>query len=292
MRPPRALPFIILTLLTLVLAARIFAADSTLLETYAKGSIDWQQGEIQVVGYGRYDSFLPEFPEAAARRRAIRAARADAWRNALEVAAHVRIHGDTDFGRLIGDGDLPLAAVQQYLSVGRFDEPIFSADGICSVIYRVPLANLAMLLPATGHRRAGKPFATAPDNAPMAPMAPFAYTGIIIDARRTGAQPALYPHIFDNDGYLLYAPAPGTVPADDYDHEPTTAILYSASLEQALTLSRIGNNPLLLRAASAIEAGGGAATDLVLGYRAARAFRAALIQSDIRAKRAVVIVIH
>jgi hypothetical protein len=283
MRSLLPLQTIILTLLTLAFTAR--TASAALLEPYDKGAIDWEQGLIRVVGYG---SPPPDRNGADGAPPAIWAAKADALRNALELVTQVRVNGSTTVAQLLLAGDLSVSGIEDYLNSGRFGEPRFAPGGICSITYLLPLGELSAKVAPVAGRAGRRTAALPPANAPMAPMAPLAYSGIIIDARRTGLSPALYPQILDSRGYLLYGPGLAQPAADPAQ----TIVAYSRSPEQAQSLPRIGNNPLFLTAAAAqAEPDGGTATDPVLGLRAARHFRAAVVQSDIPSSLAVVIVI-
>jgi hypothetical protein len=77
------------------------------------------------------------------------------------------------------------------------------------------------------------------------------YTGIVIDARGLALQPALFPRILDEDGQVLYAPE--SVQAEVAMQRGYVA--YTRVIDSSQVESRVGKNPLLLRARSAAGPG-------------------------------------
>lgn len=63
-----------------------------MIEEVGAGEIDWETGVIRVVGYGAAPKGVPG---AIGRLLAQRAAKADAYRNALEVIEGVRVRSET-----------------------------------------------------------------------------------------------------------------------------------------------------------------------------------------------------
>lgn len=84
------------------------------------------------------------------------------------------------------------------------------------------------------------------------------YSGLVIDARGMGLRPALLPKIFDESGEELYL---GTyVPAEKVAQNGVA--LYSRDLTSAQTHSRVGKNPLTVKALK-LKANG--PSDIILG---------------------------
>jgi hypothetical protein len=81
-------------------------------------------------------------------------------------------------------------------------------------------------------------------SAPAAEATSGVYTGIVIDARGLALQPALFPRILDEDGQVLYAPE--SVQAEVAMQQGYVA--YTSVMDSPLVESRVGKNPLLLRA--------------------------------------------
>jgi hypothetical protein len=70
------------------------------------------------------------------------------------------------------------------------------------------------------------------------------YTGIIIDARGLAVQRALFPHVFDEEGHTLYAPA--RVQAEMAQQRGY--MVYATAFDSPQIEPRVGKNPLVIRA--------------------------------------------
>jgi hypothetical protein len=77
------------------------------------------------------------------------------------------------------------------------------------------------------------------------------HTGIIIDARGLAVQQALFPHVFDEAGHTLYAPA--KVPLEMARQRGY--MVYAAALDSPQIEPRVGKNPLVLRARRVADSG-------------------------------------
>lgn len=289
----KRIQFTILTLLlTLILATGLVAAAT--IETFDKGQIDWEQNVIRVTGYGAPPS---NAPEATAQLLAMRAAKADAFRNALEVIEDVRVSSSTTVENMMIANDQIRTNVQGFIKGGQFGEPSYDFKGICTITLVLPISGQSGLTPLIIDSVKSKPAPPMlPPDLPAPPVAVQAptpapalpYTGIIIDARTVGVKPALYPQIFDADGYLLYGPTVANTQSAEY----TTLVAYSRSIESAKVMPRVGDNPLQLTATNSVKASNGETTDIILNSTASKAFRDAAAASDILAKQAIVIIIN
>ena len=277
---------IIFALLMLLLSVN--TAFAALTEQYDKGQVDYEVGVIRVIGYGAPPA---NASETVAPLLAMRAAKVDAYRNALEVIDNVRVSSATDVESMMVTSDLVKTSVQGYIKGGQFEAPNYDARGICTITLVLPLSGqngLASLMLNTVKSKPAAPVLPMPEALPMQTPEQAPYTGIVIDARTVGVKPALYPQLFDADGYLLYGPTM----VNTQQAEFTTMVAYSRTLEKAAAMPRVGSNPLKLSATSAIKASNGDTTDIILGSDASKAFRQATSQSDILAKSAIVIVIN
>ena len=110
------------------------------------------------------------------------------------------------------------------------------------------------------------------------------YTGLIIDARGTGAQPAMSPRVFDEAGNELY----GSAYVEQEFVLKHGMAGYVKGLEQAETNDRVAGNPLTVKA---VGVAGKNKTDIVLTDQdAARIRQLAANLNFLREARVVVLV--
>lgn len=277
----------VLTCSFLLVLSAIALSSTAVIEEVGTGEIDWESGVIRVAGYGAPPKGVPG---ALGRLLAQRAAKADAYRNALEVIEGVRVRSETLVQNYMVVSDEIRLSMEGFIKGGHFEQVSFDMENTCEIILVLPLGGekgLSSLLFNTVRQSPALP--TAPPVAILPKPAEPAggYTGIVIDTRGLNIKPALYPQIFDVDGYLLYGPTMVSVDRADF----STMVAYSRSLEKGLAMPRVGKNPLLLKATDAVRSNGGEATDIVLGSEAAVLFRQAVAGTDLLARAAVVFAI-
>ncbi|HEX3043910.1 MAG TPA: hypothetical protein VHY08_04075 [Bacillota bacterium] len=270
--------------LLLLFPTFIIQAESEVMETVGQGQIDWERGVLQVKGSGAL-SQNPGTSLAKAKLMAERAAKADAYRNGLEALEGVRVNSETLVKDFETESDEIRTSVQGYLKGGRFISTNYTSDGICEVMLELPLSgrsDFSRLLYDSVKPR----ITVGPTMAPVQPdYSSVSYTGIIIDTRGLDVKPALYPQVFDTDGFLLYGPT-----VVNFDLLKTkTLVAYTRSVERALVMDRVGKKPLQIKATSVIKATNGEITDLILSVEATRIFRGAAV--GLLAKAAVVFII-
>ena len=274
--------FSLTLVLLLMISSVMVGAEHSMCEQVGNGEIDWETGLIHVVGYG-----VP--PQGAygaqAKLMARGAAKADAYRNAVEVLKGVRVDSQSYVRNYVMQSDEIRTSVDGFVQGARIIGVNQQADGMVEVILELPLggqAGLSTLL----HRPV---VSIRPDyleaQIPSLPSESSQYTGVIIDARNLQLKPALYPQIFDTNGYLLYNSTMVEMDRPGF----TTVVAYARSLELAGRIPRVGKNPLLLSAVSSVQVAGGEKTDLTLNSEAAKAFRE--LGQEIIKKAAVVFVI-
>jgi hypothetical protein len=254
--------------LLLLFPTVIIQAESEVMETIGQGQIDWERGIIQVIGSGAITQ-NPGTSLAKAKLMAQRAAKADAYRNGLEALEGVRVSSETVVRDFETESDEIRTSVQGYLKGGRFISTDYTSDGICEVVLELPLSgksDFSRLLYESVKPR----ITVGPTPVPVQPnRTGISYTGIIIDTRGLEVKPALYPQVFDSDGFLLYGPT-----VVNFDLIKTkTMVAYTRSLERAAAMDRVGRNPLRITATSVIKATNGEITDIVLSIEATRALR-------------------
>ena len=255
-----------------------------MVEEVGSGQIDWANGLIHVVGYGAPPKGVSG-PQAKLMARG--AAKADAYRNAAEVLNGVRVNSETYVANYVTKSDEIRITVEGFVRGARIIRVNQQWDGIIELTIELPLggqAGLTTLLnrpEVIGDYQQDQPVTFGfPASEQASP-----YTGVIIDTRNLMIKPALYPQVFDHEGYLLYASTMVEMARPGF----TTIVAYARSLDLARQLPRLGRNPLVLTAESAVPAAGGEHTDLVLGAEAAKSFRS--LRPEIIKNAAVVFVI-
>lgn len=238
--------------------------------------VDWNEGVITAVGIGAPPPNAVN--QAQARGMAKRAATVIARRNLLEMIKGVQIDSATTVKNFMVDREIVISQVRGFLQNSQILDTAYLSDGSVEVTVGVRLhgglSNL-MLPPAAsfGPRPMAPPVEIVPEAAdeaneePVAPTAPAVpYTGVIIDARGLGVQPALSPRIVDESGAQVYGPENLS---RDYAVKHGMAG-YAKAPEKARVNKRVAGNPMEV-AAAAISGKG--RTDIVLSNQDANAIR-------------------
>jgi len=227
-----------------------------------KGSIDWGSRTVTAVGIGAPN---PSMPEVTARPMAIRAARDVALRNALELVKGVQMTSSTTVENFMVSSDVIRSSVEGYVRKFEASEPRYMSDKTIEITVTVPLDNdlAEALLPSTVTGKPSAQYAATP--APKFRN----FTGIIIDARGTGAVPALAPKIVDENGKEIY----GSAYVSRQWAVKWGMAGYAKTPEQASAhRDRIGDQPGMIKA---IKATGASKCDLVISARDAAEIAAA-----------------
>jgi hypothetical protein len=224
-----------------------------------KGSIDWGGRTVTAVGIGAPN---PAMPEVTARPMAIRAARDVALRNALELIKGVQMTSSTTIENFMVSNDVVRSSVEGYIRKFEASEPRYMSDKTIEITVTIPLDAEALL----------------PSSVTSAPTAQYAgasaaksrnFTGLIIDARGTGAIPALAPKITDENGREIY----GSAYVSREWAVKWGMAGYAKTPEQATALrDRVGDQPGMIKA---LKATGASKCDLVISTKDASEVAAA-----------------
>jgi len=247
---------------TILLVALLAGASLAQIQTVAgKGSIDWGARTVTAIGIGAPN---PNMPEVTARPMAIRAARDVALRNALELIKGIQLSSSTTVENFMVTSDVIRSQVDGYIRKFDASEPKYMSDKTIEITVTIPIDNdlaNALLPPAIG--------ATAQQVSAPVGHSSAHFTGLIIDARGTGAIPALVPKILDEDGKEVYGSAYVT---RDFAIKWGMAG-YAKTPEQAAKFTdRIGAQPGIIKA---VRATGASHCDLVISNNDANDVRAA-----------------
>jgi hypothetical protein len=205
--------------------------------------VDWQEQVLKATGSGAPD--MRSLSPAQARLGAENAAKLDALRNLLAQAKGIRITADRTVGEAMAQDEVK-GRVEGVVKGYRIVKKRYYSDQGVEMDVEVPLAGIAQAV-------------AGPSEAPLSadpgrPSTSHA-TGLVIDARGLGLQPALAPRLLDESGKVLYS-AESLSEAARKESAPAR---YFKTLEQASKAPAVGTSPLLIKAARA------KGSDLVLG---------------------------
>jgi hypothetical protein len=252
------------TLKTYLVASLVLAAAATAQtqEFQGIGYVDWNNRVIVAKGIGAPN---PNAPEVAARPMAIQAARTDALRNTLELIKGIQMTSQTTVENFMVTNDVVTKQVQGYISTFKESDPKYLSDKTIEITVTVPMDNklAEALLPAS--------IGATPSAVISAPSGVQGgnFTGLIIDARGTGAIPALAPKVLDEDGREIY----GSAYVKREWAVKWGMAGYAKSPEQAAQYKdRVGDSPSMIKAQKAT---GASKCDLVISNQDAQVIQAA-----------------
>ncbi len=216
------------------------------IEPQGPGEINWTQQVIKAKGWGIIDTILPA-PQA--KLMAIRAATVVAQRNLLEIIKGVRVVSETKVQDLMTKSDYVYTRIEGIVKGAQMiGEPIekegmievelaigiYDSSGIAPPIQKGLSIELAKL--ATLNEKEKEEIKKI--------------TGLVIDASGTGAKPAIFPRILDENGNVLFDPAQYYDPND-----PTLQkiIKVVSTAEKEIKKTELGDNPYVIKALKAIH---------------------------------------
>ncbi|HEX7928575.1 MAG TPA: hypothetical protein VF678_13360, partial [bacterium] len=245
-----------------------------------RACIDWERQVAIAVGTGAPASWA----QNAAQKNisAERAARLDAARNLLELIKGVALTSDSTVSQSMVANDAVNTSIQGELnSIRSVDRPKYFSDGSVQVKLE---ASLRQVVPAELY--AGPPRELgAPAPAGGAPVSTStAYTGLVLDARGLGVNPAMSPKVYDPDGREVYGSA-----FVSRDFAVSQGIVgYVKSVEQAQQTDRVKGNPAVVKV---VEAKGPNKADLVVSKDDAERLRTLSQQQTFLREARVLIVV-
>jgi len=209
--------------------------DTSLIERFDNGEIDWSTAMVTVKGMGRYADSGTKYYK---RQMAKRAATLDAYRNLAVIINGVRVDSETIVENYATRSDKIKTEVSAFIKDARVINVEYNDEE--------EIAEITMLMPLLGEN--GLADIIFPEILPkIEPKQEAAkkpnYSGLIIDARGLGVVPAMSPKIIDSKGNELY----GTFEIIDPDYVIEYGIIgYNETLEDAKKNPRIGSNPIII----------------------------------------------
>lgn len=236
--------------------AGLFDGGDQVVETMGTGEVNWSANVIRSVGSGAPSPDAPNV--AVARLGAERAAKLDAMRNLLETVKGVRIDSQTTVVNFTTQSDVINSRVEGTVKGARVVKTKYLSDGGVEVIIEVPITggladtvygNLADL-GSVAVPKAGSPV----------------YTGLIIDARGTGARPAMSPKVVDEDGKEVY----GSAFVSREFAIKQGIVGYAKDVNAAKQNERVTANPIVVKGLKTVGSGG---SDIVISNADAAGLR-------------------
>jgi len=222
-------------------------------QPFPKGKVNWEQGYLEAVGTGEIPNDRPD-----AREMAKRAARVDAYAVAMEIVKGINYDPDSEMGDILKkrkQREYRIRGLVQGAQVVHSEKK----EGVFKVTVRVPLWGLKgvtiafrdifpeMPAPKPGKRRPkeepGKEKESEPEKNEDEYKAR-TYTGLLVDARGTGVNPALFPVIADEDNNVVYGA--GMVAAQALSRHGAAA--YATKKSENPKGAGLGPNPLRIKA--------------------------------------------
>ena len=211
-----------------------------LVEKFPGGEINWQEGYILAYGTGKRPD---KTRESNAGLLARRAAVVDAQARALEIINGIRVDAESQVKSLFDEDSSLFYRIEGLVRDATVvDEtkgdpysvtlkvPITGVKGLSLIFYKRMLKQRE-LPPPTGEKSASSQ-----------------YTGLVIDARGTGIQTAMFPSVVTNNGDEIYS-----VASVDSDAFIRRGVAGYALAEMDVNEESVGENPLVIRVASLDE---------------------------------------
>ena len=221
--------------------------------------VDWDLGVVMAEGLGAPASSAKNTAQKNA--TALRAAKLDAARNMLEMIKGINLSSSTTMRDAMVQNDTVRTQVQGRLfGLRPSGKPRYFSDGSVSILMEASLRKTIpdeALTSSNGEvpKEISGPSSGSSGSAKLDPRK--VYTGLVIDARGSGAQPAMSPKIYDEEGNELY----GSAYVDQEFVQKHGMAGYVRDLDQALANDRVQGTPAVLKAFSS---SGANQTDLIL----------------------------
>ncbi len=202
--------------------------------------IDWSKNTIKVTGSG----VPPDRGNQAQKRlMAIRAAKAYAFRQLVEIINGVHVNSETIVKDFVTESDVIKTKVEGLIKGAELSgEPRYMSDGSVEVDIQIKLFGKENSVASVIKPQ------EVQDNTPDTKLVPSKietdYTSVIVDCKGLGALPAMSPSLIDENGGEIYY---GNLPVDSDFVINEGIVSYASSMSDAKNNSRAGNNPLIIK---------------------------------------------
>lgn len=245
---------------TIILVAAFVMLLSTTVFAASSGNVDWNEQYIEATGWGAPSPVARN--AAQSKYLARRAAMLDAYRQLAETVQGVNINSETTVEMMMVTNDVIHSKVSATIQGAKVVSEKATPDGGYEITMRVPLFGVNSVAKAvipeetkkeafpapttsvsvnvkvnTGSSSAADPTANAVNSIQKEGI----YTGVIVDCRGLGLNPAMSPVIKNADGASIYG-----YKNLDYDKVVSKGMAGYAHDQSAAY--RAGNRPLVIKA--------------------------------------------
>lgn len=237
-RKPRAALALAAIALALTLSPAL-SGRAEVEETHSGVTVDWTDGLIEVTGLG----VEPETGTRAQKRlMAERAALTDAYRKLAEATDGIRVEADTTVKNFAAESDLVRTQLNSFIKGARILETRHHEDGSAEVRVSLDLygkgRSLAKAILKQPSPHKGKVTGTV-DSLLTPAEVRTDYTGVIVDARGLGLEPAMSPMILDESAARLYLSPKVSVEPESMVNRGLAS--YASSIAEGQKLPRVGS---------------------------------------------------
>lgn len=249
--------------MSLISIAPVFADEANVsvqvkVQQNTKGSVNWEKGaeaDVEAWGVGLPPVNMPAERGAAL---ALRAATVDAYRQLAEIIKGVQVDSETTMRDLSVESDVVTAKVEALVQGARVVEKVVNKDGSYNVKVAVPLYGVksvaAVAIPKANKDLLPQETPEISEDytpAPEVQAEAASYTGVVVDAAGLGLEGTFSPVIYDVNGRAIYG-----MRNIDKDFAISKGMVeYYNDLQTATVNSRVGANPLVVKAVS-VRGGG------------------------------------
>lgn len=168
-----------------------------MVERVGSGQINWTTGWITATGVG----VPPVTGGPGARVQAERAGYVVALRNLLEIVKGVRVDAESITDAYLVKNQVIRTQVSGYIQGAQVVKTDLQPDGSVTVTVKMPVWGNDSLITALIGEKAAQSQKLLPESQTLE-----GYTGLVIDGRGLGVQPACFPEILDEGGKVVYGP--------------------------------------------------------------------------------------
>lgn len=217
------------------------------IQEFDNGAINWLTGVVTATGES-YASGL-EVSSRQARLRTVRAATIEARKNLFKILGKIPVTERLHVRNILHSDEDVMQYVRGDMQNSRIVSTAFNEDGVATVTVSVTLRGM-FLEKLIGkrvsfHRLNKNPYSGSTNNAAGAQNSlPITYTGLLVDARDVGVNPAITMNIVDEAGQVLYSPRIVTRNVA----LKKGMVEYAGSWEEGVASERSASNPLILKA--------------------------------------------
>jgi len=241
------IPALALVLLLILGPVSIQAENHHCIQSFDNGAINWSTGQVMVTGKA-----VPEVNQEGNPVAVPGSARAHATRNIITILKEIKITPDESVGEYASTHDVILAGIEKTAQDALITRQLYTSALDVEVWMETPIFGgfLQLALP-DDIRQIPKITEQKPKNktkeksiSPKIPINKILYTGLIVDARGLGLDPILYPTIVGEQGKEIYS---SLFVSREFAVQYGVAT-YLCDMDTALTLKRLGSNPLVFKA--------------------------------------------